>query len=109
MTDPAHAAPSQPEPVLQAARWASIIVTAVAAVGAGFGSYAAVTHATWALGLAAALATVTMSLAAVIPSMTAQGARAQVTPLQSPRTVDGQPAELVATPAVSPLMGPDTP
>ena len=99
---------TRPEPVLAAARWASIVVGSVAALGTGFGAYGAVTHATWALGIAASLAAVTTGLAAVIPSMTAQGARAQVTPVASPQTMDGiplVPADL--TRSAAPAMGPD--
>jgi hypothetical protein len=59
----------------------------------------------WAVASGGIVMAVGTLLAVVLPVAAAYAARAQVTPLASPRSVDGQP--LIAAGDTSPSMGPD--
>jgi hypothetical protein len=100
MTHPAHAAEQRPEPVLEAAQLAGRISGLILAVGACFvilGWASPQQVQTWAVAVGGVVTALGGLLAYVLPVILAKGARAQVTPLESPRTVDGTP--LVPAPA----------
>jgi hypothetical protein len=112
MTDPQHAAPARPEPVMTAARQAGWIAGLIGAVATALGAYGAVSGQHWAVDSAAIVAAISTGLAASMPTITAAGARAQVTPNSSPQAVDGAPLVPVGKVSgadLSPLMGPDAP
>ena len=87
---------TQPEPVMDAAKAAAAVAGVVTAVGAGF---VLVGWATtdqvqqWAVVAGGIVSAVGALLSVAMPLITARGARAQVTPLASPR--DYQGTELV--------------
>lgn len=106
MTEPAHAV-TRPEPVVNFAKLAAAAVGVVQAVGVVFvmlGWASGDQVQQWAVAAGAIVMAVGTLLAVVLPVAAAYAARAQVTPLASPRSVDGQPL-IVADTSVS--MGPD--
>ena len=97
--------PPRPEPVLLAAKQAGYIAGLIGSVATALGAYGAISGQSWAVDTAAVVTAIAPGLAGVLPRITAQGARAQVTPLSSPESVDGAP--LVQAQSVSRNMGPD--
>lgn len=91
MSDPQHAAPARPEPVMKAARQAQAVAGLVALITTALGTYGAATGQQWAIAASAIVAAITTGLAGTMPSITASGARAQVTPVADPRAMDGSP------------------
>lgn len=95
----------RPEPVLDAAKLAAAVSGTVLAIGAMLvlvGWVTADQVQSWAViagGIVTAIGTL---IAVAMPIITALGARAQVTPLANPQSVDGAP--LTATPAAAPAV-----
>jgi hypothetical protein len=108
VTEPLHAAtPARPEPVVNFAKLASAVSGAVVALGAMFvlvGWASADQVQQWAVIAGGIVTAVGAVLAAVLPIGAASAARAQVTPLASPRAVDGAP--MVPADTSTPI-GPD--
>lgn len=100
---PSSTATGRPEPVLDAAKLAAAVSGTVLAVGALLvliGWATADQVKSWAViagGIVTAIGTL---MAVAMPIITAIGARAQVTPLAEPRSVDGVPLVTSAAPAV---------
>ena len=100
MTEPTPApTPPRPEPVLKAAKQAGWIAGLIGTMATALGAYGAISRQQWAVDAAAIVAAIATGLAGVMPTITAAGARAQVTPNSSPQAVDGTP--LVAVEKVS--------
>jgi hypothetical protein len=99
----------RPEPVLDAARLASAVSGVVLAVGAvlvlvGWATTDQVRS--WSVIAGGAVTAIGTLLAIVLPSITALGARAQVTPLAAPVGVDGVP--LITSTATVPAPAPSS-
>lgn len=83
---------SRPEPVMDAAKIAGTVSGAVTGVGGLlvlFGYATTEDVRSWAVAAGGAVTGIGALLAAVLPIITAIGARGQVTPLADPKTVDG--------------------
>jgi hypothetical protein len=81
----------RPQPVIEAASAAGNVMSIVTGLAGLLAILGTVTHWPWALGGAASLATVAAGLSKVLPSITATGAAAQVTPLADPRNALMEP------------------
>ena len=85
---------TQPEPVKEAGQLASAVSGAVAAVGAALvlaGIFTSEQVANWALVAGGIVTALSFVVSATIPYILAMRARMKVTPLDSPRTIDGEP------------------
>lgn len=108
---PTAGSTGRPEPVLDAAKLAAAVSGTVLAVGAAFvvvGWVTADQVQNWAVIAGGIVTAVGTLLAVAMPIITALGARAQVTPLAAPVSVQGVPlvATAVPDPAVSPPAAP---
>lgn len=91
MAEPTPVASPRPQPVVDAAKKVQWIVGLIAALGTALSAFGVVSGQTWAASSGAVVAAITTALGATLPKVLAQGAAAQVTPLESPRSVDGSP------------------
>ena len=94
-----HAAPDvRPEPVLDAAKIASAVSGTVGAIGAAFvliGWATGEQVQSWVVVTGGIVSAVGTLVAVVAPIVAAYRARAEVTPLESPRNDDGVPLMVV--------------
>jgi hypothetical protein len=95
----------RPEPVLDAAKIAAAVSGTVLAIGTAFvliGWATADQVQSWAVIAGGIVTAVGALIAVVLPIITAYGARAQVTPLAAPVSVEGVPLITSAAPPVAP-------
>jgi hypothetical protein len=103
---PTSGATGRPEPVLDAAKLAGAVSGIVLSVGTVFvlvGWVTADEVQNWAVIAGGIVMSIGTLLAIVLPIITALGARAQVTPLAAPVSVDGVP--LITSVAAPPVAG----
>lgn len=88
---PAAEAAPQDQPVMKAARQAGIITGPIGTLAAALTAFGVTNGQQWAVSAGAIVGAIAAFLSWYLPGLTAQGAAAQVTPLSSPRGVDGTP------------------